>query len=141
MKRNIIYLAIISIIIVSCKQAEVVEPLSLPETIQKMWKIKSVQVIENGMPVNDVTMYNGFTIEFVGEKYYVSNGNDAFPANQGLWGFNDPTFTSIEFDGGIIAGVSRFNASELNFSFTRKGSTVNGRIPDRTFTFELVAFK
>ncbi|MCU0439923.1 MAG: hypothetical protein MUC49_18720 [Raineya sp.] len=141
MKRSFIYLFFIALMAISCKEAKVVEPLTLSETIQKMWRIKSVQVTENGLPADDITIYNGFTMEFVGEKYYVSNGNDAFPNPQGLWGFNDPNLTSIEFDGGIIATVTKFNASELNFTFTRKGSTVNGRIPDRIFTFELVAFK
>jgi hypothetical protein len=141
MKKNIVYIIALLVLLASCKEAKVVEPISMSRIIQKMWKLKSVKVTENGLPADDVTMYNGFTIEFVGEQYFVSNGNDAFPNAKGKWGFNDPNFATIEFDGNVIATVERYNASELNFTFTRKGSLVNGRIPDRTFVFELVAFK
>lgn len=141
MKKNILAFSLLLSTIFACKEYKVVEPLTLRETIQKLWIMKSVKVTENGLPVQDVTPYNGFTIEFVGEKYFVSNGNEAFPDREGRWGFNDPNFKTIEFDGGIIADVTKLNASELSFTFTRKGRTINGRIPDRTFTFELLAFK
>ncbi|GAB4129856.1 MAG: hypothetical protein Fur0027_15170 [Raineya sp.] len=141
MKKNILIFGLILSTIFACKEYKTVEPTSLRETIQRLWLLKSVQVTENGLPVQDVTPYNGFTIEFVGEKYFVSNGNEAFPNREGLWGFNDPNFKTIEFDGGVIANVTKLDASELSFTFTRKGGTINGRIPDRTFTFNLVAFK
>lgn len=141
MKKNIIAFVILFSTIIACKEYKFVEPISLRETIQKFWLLKSVSVTENGLPVQDVTAYNGFTIEFVGEKYFVSNGNEAFPNREGKWGFNDPNFKTIDFDGQVIADITKLNASELSFSFTRKGSTINGRIPDRTFTFDLVAFR
>lgn len=141
MKKNIFAFFLILSTIFACKEYKVVEPIALRQTIQKLWILKSIDITENGLPVQDVTPYNGFTIEFVGEKYFVGNGNEAFPNNEGQWGFNDPNFRTIEFDGEVVADVTKLNASELSFTFTRKGSTVNGRIPDRTFTFELVAFK
>jgi hypothetical protein len=142
MKKNILAVLAVLGLLFACKKYKVVEPISLRETIQRMWVLKSIAVTENGLPVQDVTAYNGFTIEFVGEKYFVSNGNEAFPNREGIWGFNDPNFSTIEFDNSsVIANVTKLNASELNFTFTRKGSTINGRIPDRTFTFELIAFR
>lgn len=141
MKKSIFIFAFIISTIFACKEYKVVEPVTLRETIQKLWLLKSVSITENGLPVQDVTAYNGFTIEFVGEKYFVSNGNEAFPNPEGNWGFNDLSFKTIEFDDGIIADVTNLNASELSFTFTRKGGSINGRIPDRTFSFELVAFR
>ncbi|MDX1904868.1 MAG: hypothetical protein SFU27_11990 [Thermonemataceae bacterium] len=141
MKKIFLILALVASTLVACKKYEVVKPYTLPEVAQKMWVLESLQVTENGLPADDLTMYNGFTLQFVGEKYYVSNGNDAFPETEGKWRFSNDKFTEIVFDDEITAEVSRFNASELNFTFTRKGGLVNGRIPDRTFVFELVAFK
>ena len=141
MKKNIFAFVLVLSTVFACKEYKVVEPIALRETIQRLWILKSVAITENGLPVEDVTAYNGFTIEFVGERYFVSNGNEAFPDREGIWGFNDPNFKTIEFEGGVIADITKLNASELNFTFTRKGRTTNGRIPDRTFTFELAAFK
>jgi len=141
MKKNIVSFVLILSTVFACKEYKVVEPVSLRETIQKLWILKSLTVTENGLPVHDLTAYNGFTIEFVGERYFVSNGNEAFPNREGRWGFNDPNFRTIEIDGGVIANVSKLDASELSFTFTRRGGTITGRIPDRTFTFNLVAFR
>lgn len=124
-----------------CRKYEVVEPVSLRQVIQRLWIMQKVEVTENGLPADDVTKYNGFTIKFEGEKYFVSSGHEAFPLPEGRWGFDDPNFSIIDFDGQVKAIITKLDASNLHFTFTRKGGFVNGRIPDRTFKFELVAFR
>lgn len=141
MKKNILIILPLFGLLFACKKYEVVEPISLRETIQKLWIMQRVEVTENGLPADDATKYNGFTIKFEGEKYFVSNGHEAFPLSEGKWGFDDPNFSIIDFDGQVKATITTLDASNLHFTFTRKGSTINGRIPDRTFKFEMIAFK
>lgn len=141
MKKNILLILPLFGLLFACKKYEFVEPVSLREIIQKLWILKRIEVTENGLPADDVAKYNGFTIAFEGEKYFVSNGHEAFPLPEGRWGFDDMAFSIIDFDGQVKATITKLDASNLHFTFTRKGRTINGRIPDRTFKFELVAFR
>lgn len=143
---------------VACKKAEVLEAPRTVDTINRVWKISTLNVTENGIPETDYSAYTGFRLSFSGKDFLATNGGDAFPANatgtlSGTWGFDNIAETQITLSDGTVIAVSKLNASQFNFSFTRAGSvrsgfTSNDNIdstggidsinPTRVFTFELV---
>ncbi|NIK72842.1 hypothetical protein FHS56_000328 [Thermonema lapsum] len=117
-------------------------PLPSPtpkDLIQGTWLLGSVSITENGLPVQDVTAYNGFLLKIEGFKYYVNNGNEAFPQDRGEWGFVDETYKQIRLGDGTIIEVTTLNADTFSFTFERKGSRAarNNIVPTRVFTFTL----
>jgi hypothetical protein len=138
--------------LMGCKKYETVEAPTPPQLMNKLWKLSLVTITENGVASTNVTRYNGFTMQFDGIKFFVSNGNEAFPKAEGTWGFDDNTYKTFTIDDGTQIQITELTASTLKFNFIRKGKLqLKGDqdpneqsmrlIPTRNFSFELVPFK
>ena len=149
--KKIIFVLMMAFVVASCKKAEVLEAPRTVDNINRSWKISTVNVTENGIPETDYSAYTGFKLTFIGKDYLVINGGDAFPPVISnvlpTWGFDNASETQISLSDGTIIAVSRLNASQFNFSFTRAGSVRSGFTgsdnidninPTRVFTFELI---
>ena len=150
--KKVLFVLMMAFVAVACKKAEVLEAPRTVDNINRIWKISTLNVTENGIPEADYSGYTGFRLAFNGKDYLATNGGDAFPPNAsgslpGTWGFDNVAETQISLGDGTIIAVSRLNASQFNFTFTRAGSvrsgfTGNDNIdninPTRVFTFELI---
>ena len=166
--KKVLFVLMMAFVAVACKKAEVLEAPRTVDNINRVWKISKINVTENGILETDYSGYTGFRLAFNGKDYLATNGGDAFPGNAsgalpGTWGFDNIAETQITLTdgtvGGTILAVSRLDASQFNFSFTRAGNVrsgftsgnstastaVNGREenidninPTRVFTLELI---
>ena len=156
--KKVLFVLMMAFIVASCKKAEVLEAPRTVDNINRSWKISTLNVTENGIPETDYSAYTGFRLTFTGKDYVAINGGDAFPVGangtlSGTWGFDNAAETQITLSDGTVIAVSKLNASQFNFSFTRLGNvrsgfTGNDNIdgtdgidninPTRIFTFELV---
>ncbi len=157
--KKVLFILMMAFVAVSCKKAEVLEAPRTVDNINKSWKISTLNITENGIPETDYSAYNGFRLTFNGKDYVAKNGGDAFPGDAngilpGTWGFDNIAETQISLSDGTIVAVSKLNASQFNFTFSRAGNVrsgiwgndnTNGSTsgidninPTRVFTFELV---
>ena len=161
--KKVLFVLMMAFVAVACKKADVLEAPRTVDNINRVWKISTINVTENGIPETDYSGYTGFKLAFNGKDYVATNGGDAFPAGSngtsgGTWGFDNIAETQISLSDGTILAVSKLNASQFNFSFTRAGNvrsgftgndtpsgTVDGREenidninPTRVFTLELI---
>ena len=156
--KKVLFILMMAFVVASCKKAEVLEAPRTVDNIARSWKISTVSITENGIPETDYSAYTGFRLTFIGKDYTATNGGDAFPGNaagifSGTWGFDNIAETQISLSDGTIIAVSRLNASQFNFSFTRAGGVRSGFTetttttttdgidninPTRVFTFELI---
>ena len=159
--KKVLFILMMAFVVASCKKAEVLEAPRTVDNINRSWKISKLTVTENGIPETDYSAYTGFKLTFIGKDYIVINGGDAFPpvvsATLPTWGFDNIAETQITLSDGTVIAVSKLNASQFNFSFTRAGNVRSGFTgndnvdgtdgnpagidninPTRVFTFELV---
>lgn len=147
MKKLKLFFFSISLLLVlgACSTAPPLPVLTPKDMIQGTWLLESLVITENGMPVSDLTAYNGFLLKIEGNNYFVSNGNEAFPQPQGQWGFVNQEYKQIRLDDGVIINIQTLNADTFIFTFERRGGSVvsrgvasdNNIIPTRRFTFTL----
>lgn len=161
--KKVLFILMMAFVAVACKKAEVLEAPRTVDNINRSWKISTVSITENGIPESDYSAYTGFKLSFSGKDYTATNGGDAFPGNaagifSGTWGFDNIAESQISLSDGTVIAVSRLNASQFNFSFTRAGNVKSGIVetnttdgstdgnpagidsinPTRVFTFELI---
>lgn len=140
MMKKVLYMLLAAVVcLTACDKPDPLPSPTPQDLIQGTWLLGSVTITENGLPVEDVSAYNGFVLKIEGFKYYVSNGNEAFPQSEGEWGFVDETYKQIRLDDGTIIDVTTLNADTFSFTFERKGGSAarNNIVPTRVFTFTL----
>ncbi|WP_038029856.1 hypothetical protein [Thermonema rossianum] len=140
MMKKVLYIFLLAALsLTACDKPNPLPSPTPQDLIQGAWLLGSVNITENGLPVEDVSAYNGFVLKIEGFKYYVSNGNEAFPQSEGEWGFLDETYKQIRLDDGTIIDITTLNADTFSFTFERKGSSAarNNIVPTRVFTFTL----